>query len=628
MKWFLNLKTSWKLIATFLALAAAVAFVGYRGISNMRTSDEFLEKMYNTHVQSAAAAGKAATAYQHFRLVEMEMTLSVGGGNYDEFVTKLNADLATVDESLSTLPKLQITTEQLKLIDELKPDLASAKDTATKLERILADDTQTLEARKAAGFALAMDDDVRATAGRIRAALNQLVQLSDEDALLDKNEADKVIAEQSRLFQSIIIAAVIGAILIGFIIARIITTPLVGIVKAMEQVATGDLRLPELDVDRRDELGVAARTLIAMIESQRRVIGEIKLSSNQVATSADEISSSSVQIAKGAENQSSATDETSSTMVEMAAQIDQVAKSAQSLAANVDETSASIQEMGASVEQVAKNAVTLLSSVEETSATIDQMTSSIRSVATKVKTVDEASKNATRIAQEGGTELSNVINGIGTSSKDIGKIVRIIQEIADQTNLLALNAAIEAALAGDAGKGFAVVAEEVKRLAERSMNSTREISNVVGAVQRDVGQAVDLTKDVLKQIVDSISNSSVLVTEVYTAAQEQTTGAAQILKTSTNMQNVTRQLATAAKEQANGAKEIMKAVEVMNGQTQQVAAATSEQKKGGDMVVRAVEQIASVSQQNLTATEQLSKATMGLAKEAERMQRLAEQFAI
>ncbi|MHB9000366.1 MAG: MCP four helix bundle domain-containing protein, partial [Thermoanaerobaculia bacterium] len=131
MKWFLNLKTSWKLIATFLALAAAVAFVGYRGISNMRTSDEFLEKMYNTHVQSAAAAGKAATAYQHFRLVEMEMTLSVGGGNYDEFVTKLNADLATVDESLSTLPKLQITTEQLKLIDELKPDLASAKDTAT-----------------------------------------------------------------------------------------------------------------------------------------------------------------------------------------------------------------------------------------------------------------------------------------------------------------------------------------------------------------------------------------------------------------------------------------------------------------------------------------------------------------
>jgi methyl-accepting chemotaxis protein len=220
-----------------------------------------------------------------------------------------------------------------------------------------------------------------------------------------------------------------------------------------------------------------------------------------------------------------------------------------------------------------------------------------------------------------------VINGIGTSSRDIGKIVKIIEEIADQTNLLALNAAIEAARAGDAGKGFAVVAEEVKRLAERSMNSTREISGVVERVQRDVGQAVDLSGGVLRQIVESVAKSSTLVGEVYVAAQEQSNGASQILKTATNMQHITRQLTTAAKEQADGARQIMKSVEVMNRMTQQVANATTEQKNGGDMVVKAVDQIARVSQQNVAATDQLSKATINLAREAERMRNLAQAFA-
>ena len=394
---------------------------------------------------------------------------------------------------------------------------------------------------------------------------------------------------------------------------------------ALDKVGKGDLRVK---VEPRSGQDLMNTSMLQMLESLRRIMSDLKQSSTTVATSADEISASAVQITKGAESQSTATDETSSTMVEMASQIDNVSKSAMALAANVDETSSSVQEMGASIEQVAKNGENLLSSVDETSATIEQMAASIRSVAGKVKVVDDVSREASRVASEGGGELSRVINGIGASSKDIGKIVKIIEEIADQTNLLALNAAIEAARAGEAGKGFAVVAEEVKRLAERSMNSTREISAFVETVQKDVGQAVNLTEGVLKEIVASVGKSSTLVGEVFTATQEQNTGAGQVIKTASNMQHVTRELASAAKEQAGGAKDIMKAVETMNRMTQQVADATLEQKKGGDMVVKAVESIAQVAQQNLSATEQLSKATVNLAKEAERLQKLADQFTV
>ncbi|MEM9292930.1 MAG: HAMP domain-containing methyl-accepting chemotaxis protein [Acidobacteriota bacterium] len=390
-------------------------------------------------------------------------------------------------------------------------------------------------------------------------------------------------------------------------------------------IAEGDLTVEVTPRSENDSFGVA---FTGMIENLRTMIGDVKEASSQVATSADEISASSVQITGGAKSQSTSTEETSATMVEMAAQIDSVAQSSAALAANVDQTSASIQEMGVSIEEVARNAEELLTSVEETSATIEEMTASISSIEAKVKVVNEVSRKATDLATDGGQELSQVIRGIGDSSKDIGKIVRIIEDIADQTNLLALNAAIEAAHAGEAGKGFAVVAEEVKRLAERSVNSTREISGFVERVQGDTDQAVDMTRKILENIIDSVTKTTDLVSEVYTATQEQSSGANQIVQTSMNMQNVTRQLAYAAKEQANGAGEIMKSVDIMNRMTQQVADGSREQKQGGDLVVKAVEKIAQVAQQNLTSAEQLSSATLALANEADRLQRMAQVFKI
>jgi methyl-accepting chemotaxis protein len=390
-------------------------------------------------------------------------------------------------------------------------------------------------------------------------------------------------------------------------------------------MATGDLRK---QVEARSDADLFSRSFRDMTENLREMIGRVKEAANAVANSATEIASSSGSITRGAETQSASSEETLSTMVEIAAQIDSVARSSQALAVNVDQTSSSIQEMGASIEEVAKNSTNLLTSVEETSSTIEEMAASIQSIEAKVRVVDDVSRQAATIATSRGGELSQKIASIGVASKDIGKIVGIIEDIADQTNLLALNAAIEAAHAGDAGRGFAVVAEEVKRLAERSVSSTREIVQVVDNVQKGTSDAIELTREILSQIVGAVTRTSELVGEVYAATQEQSGGAAQILATSTHMQNVTRQLASAAKEQANGARDMMKAVEVMNRMTQQVADASREQKQGGDLVVKAVERIAQIAQQNLTAAEQLSANTQNLSREAERLLSVAEVFTV
>ena len=390
-----------------------------------------------------------------------------------------------------------------------------------------------------------------------------------------------------------------------------------------DAIASGDLRGT---VEPRSQADLFGNALQRMTVRLRQVIGDVKESATQLASTADEISASAIQIKRGAETQSSSAEETSATMVEMASQLDSVNRSTQSLAADVESTSQSILSMNASIEEVAQGSERLLGDATRTSDVIEQMAASMRAVAGRVEVVDEVSREATRAAAEGGERLLSIVQSIGSSTKDIGKITRMIGEFADQTNLLALNAAIEAARAGDAGRGFAVVADEVKRLAERSMQSTRDITAFVEAAQRDTEEAVNVSRNVLQQIVDAVRRTTDVVREVHTATREQSQGAAQILSTSTAMHQVTQKLAGTAREQAEGARKITQSVGTMNRMTQQVADATAEQMRGGDQIVKAVDQIAQVAQQYLAATEQMTSATRNLALEAERLKEMSAIF--
>jgi len=392
-----------------------------------------------------------------------------------------------------------------------------------------------------------------------------------------------------------------------------------------DAIASGDLRVEVVPRGASDAFGTAFQRMTANL---RRMIGDVKGSAAKVAATADGISSSALQITRGAETQSSSTEQTSTTMLEMAAQIDSINHSTQALAQTVDDASSSIQEMGASIEEVARSTEGLLAAVGNTSSTIEEMTSSIRSIAVKVEVVASVSREAVRAATEGSERLSTVVRGIGVSGKDIGKIVKLIGEIADQTSLLALNAAIEAARAGDAGRGFAVVADEIKRLAERSLQSIGEIVTVVGSVQNDTDEAIALTERVLRQIIDAVSRTTELVREVNTSIQDQSAGAARILQTSQTMHVVTEGLAGAAREQVQGAAQIVRSVNVMNQMTQQVAEATGQQKEGGNQIVQAVEKIAQIALEYLLASEQLSTATGSLAVEADLLRGLSEVFTV
>jgi methyl-accepting chemotaxis protein len=436
------------------------------------------------------------------------------------------------------------------------------------------------------------------------------------------------IVQESRSAILMLLAITIGlGLALAIALARLIADPLTSLGILAEQVSKGNLTT-DIRSQSRDEIGWLEHSMRQMVKNLREIATQIATSSRTVATSAEEISASSSQMAKGAEMQSSSTEETSSTMVEIASQMQHLARSAEALAANVDQTSASIQEMSATLSQTAQNGEVLLGAVERATGTLTTMIENVGSIAARVHQVDQVSQQAVEDTRHNGERLQQAIGSIEERSDEIGKIVKVIEGIADQTNLLALNAAIEAARAGEAGKGFAVVADEVRRLAERSVQATQEIGGVIESVQKDTHQAITIMNHVLAGIVESIGKTSELVASAARAADAQAADAKQVRSTVGEMATLARHIAGAINENAAGAQEISAAAQKMNQLTHQMSEAVTEQRRGGEMVVKAVEAIAVVSRQNLVAVEQMTGAAKNLAGESEALRQRVAVFQI
>jgi len=211
-------------------------------------------------------------------------------------------------------------------------------------------------------------------------------------------------------------------------------------------------------------------------------------------------------------------------------------------------------------------------SLEEAAAALEELTATVRQNAANAQQANVFANQARDSASSSHGVVNDAIAAMGrieASSTKIGAIVGMIEEIAFQTNLLALNAAVEAARAGEAGKGFAVVAQEVRNLAQRSADASKEIKGLIAESGREVTGGAQLVKDAggaLDQITGAIHSVASIVEEIASATREQSTGIEQVTTTIAEVDEATQKNAALVEESAATAQALEHQAEALKEQ--------------------------------------------------------------
>ncbi len=309
-----------------------------------------------------------------------------------------------------------------------------------------------------------------------------------------------------------------------------VAEPLEEVMAALAAMAEGDLTvaLPEGHQGQFERL---AEALNHSAFRMRSTLQEIRQGVATLASSAEELTATSKQMAGSSERMSgkatAASEITRQAMADVggiATEVEAARQSVRTMAAGVEESSANtttvasaseevsanLRSVGAAVEEMSSSLQAIAATGEKVTTSVNTVASAVAEVASGLREVAQSSSRAAGVATSAAGSAQHTVelmDALGRSAQEIGKVVEVIKGIADQTNLLALNATIEAASAGEAGRGFAVVAGEVKVLAKQTAHATEEIRSQVAAMQSATGSAVAAIREIVATIhdIDAIS---------------------------------------------------------------------------------------------------------------------------
>jgi methyl-accepting chemotaxis protein len=541
-----NLKVTQKLMVSFGLILVLAIVIGIVGIFGQRSLSDSASSMYDS-TEPLPELLTAVEAFQKIRVEAREAIIYTGNATQLKTIeARLHTDYADLEAAMNHYSE-SLATQEAK--DKFNATMKDYENFKAKIDEVMLDAEESMDAEQ------------------LKALLTQATQLSDNvstglhDLINTRVKYIKDIDDSTVDLSNKMLIIIIGVIIVVAVVAvalaiyvsNLICPPLKALNSYMKRAGgTGEITFTP------DE-----QKVIAGCSNVHDEIGETITNTSAFISHVTGIASILQQVASG--------DLTAD--VRMLSNQDVMGNSLQKMISNLNHMFSEINKASMQVtqgsSQISDGAQALASGSTEQAATIQQLSSSISEIATRTKEnanmADSAAQLAGNIkknAENSSDQMKQMIaavNDINQANQSIGQVIKVIDDIAFQTNILALNAAVEAARAGAHGKGFAVVAEEVRSLAAKSAESAKNtgvlISNSLEKAQLGTKIAGE-TSDSLDKILDEISESNRINSQIAQASEDQSIAISQINTAISGVTQVVQQNSATAEQSAAASEEM------------------------------------------------------------------------
>ena len=451
-----------------------------------------------------------------------------------------------------------------------------------------------------------------------KGVLGELVEVFHHNAVVQEEAMGKTINRTQLLIIVVSGTALVVSIVIAWLTAGSITTPIKRTIEGVNRMALGDFS-EKMNLKRKDEFGDMGKAMDIMVESiqERARLAEdiaagdltavVKIASEKdtlglafqnmtagLTNMVTKIQSNSGMLASSAEELSVVSNQMVTNAEQMTGQASNVAGASEEMSTNVNAMASAAEEMSVNINSMSSGTEQMSQNMETIAAAIEEMSTSITGISENARNGVDISNQAEEMAHT----ATDTMQALGDAAQEIGQVTEVIKRIAEQTNLLALNATIEAASAGEAGKGFAVVANEIKELANQSAQAAEDIATRIGGVQSNTEGAVKVINEVsgiigkLKEASESIDCA---VEEQSKAANEIGMNVSEANSGTTHIASSVAEAATGANDVSHNAGEASRAVTEVSENIHQVNQAVQETNAGAQQISTSSDELARVS---------------------------------